>query len=202
MLPGPVSMRRRRQAVAQRRWSSPLPPQPVMTAWTTARGGSSSERRARHRVEGASRPRPSLAMSRREGSPAQVRQRLKVAMNSAGVPAVSGSGHRSYPSASGTARGGRGSAGRCRLRACGAALPGRSWPAAFGHAWLWLSSLPEPLSALLAYHAIRMRQLAKLQFTDIRDGQLHLDDQVLLAGPVRDRVNDYLDPRVAIWPIY
>ena len=55
---------------------------------------------------------------------------------------------------------------------------------------------------MLAYHAIRMRQLAKLQFTDIRDGQLHLDDQVLLAGPVRDRVNDYLGPRVAIWPIY
>ena len=54
---------------------------------------------------------------------------------------------------------------------------------------------------MLAHHAIRMRQLAKLQFTDIRDGRLRLDDQViLLAGPVRDRFNDYLDPRVAIWP--
>jgi hypothetical protein len=58
------------------------------------------------------------------------------------------------------------------------------------------------ITALLGYHAIRMRQLAQLRLTSIRDGRLHLDDQViLLAGPVRERVNDYLDHRAATWPV-
>ena len=57
------------------------------------------------------------------------------------------------------------------------------------------------ITALLAYHAIPMRQLARLQLTDIRGGRLHLDDRViLLAGPVRDRVGAYLNYRAATWP--
>ena len=57
------------------------------------------------------------------------------------------------------------------------------------------------ITALLAYHAIPMRQLAQLQLTDIRGGRLHLDDRViLLAGPVRDRVDAYLSYRAVTWP--
>ena len=57
------------------------------------------------------------------------------------------------------------------------------------------------ITALLAYHAIPMRQLARLQLTDIRGGRLHLDDRViLLAGPVRERVGAYLSYRAAAWP--
>jgi hypothetical protein len=57
------------------------------------------------------------------------------------------------------------------------------------------------ITALLAYHAVPMRQLAQLQLTDIRGGRLHLDDRViLLAEPVRDRVNTYLSYRAETWP--
>ena len=57
------------------------------------------------------------------------------------------------------------------------------------------------ITALLAYHAIRLGQLAGMQLTDIRGGRLHLDDRVvLLAGPVRDRVDAYLSYRAATWP--
>jgi integrase len=57
------------------------------------------------------------------------------------------------------------------------------------------------ITALLAYHAIRLGQLAKLQLTDIRGGRLHLDDRViLLAKPVRDRVDAYLNYRAVTWP--
>ena len=56
------------------------------------------------------------------------------------------------------------------------------------------------ITALLAYHAIPIRQLARLQLTDIRGGRLHLDDRViLLAEPVRDRVDAYLTYRAATW---
>ena len=57
------------------------------------------------------------------------------------------------------------------------------------------------ITALLAYHAIPMQQLAQLQLTDIRGGRLHLDDRViLLADPVRERVDAYLCYRAATWP--
>jgi hypothetical protein len=57
------------------------------------------------------------------------------------------------------------------------------------------------ITALLAYHAIPMRQLAQLQLTDIRSGRLYLDGRViLLAGPVRDRVDAYLCYGAATWP--
>ena len=56
------------------------------------------------------------------------------------------------------------------------------------------------ITALLAYHAIPMRQLERLQLIDIRGGRLHLDDRViLLAGPVRERVDTYLNYRTATW---
>ena len=46
-----------------------------------------------------------------------------------------------------------------------------------------------------------MRQMARVQLTDIRGGRLHLDDRViLLAEPVRDRVDAYLAYRAATWP--
>jgi len=46
-----------------------------------------------------------------------------------------------------------------------------------------------------------MRQLAKQQLTGIRGGRLHLDDRViLLAEPVRGRVDAYLNYRAATWP--
>ena len=57
------------------------------------------------------------------------------------------------------------------------------------------------ITAVLAYHALRIGQLAELQLTDIRGGRLHLDDRViLLARPVRDRVDAYLSHRAATWP--
>src|SRR5262249_1618535 len=57
------------------------------------------------------------------------------------------------------------------------------------------------ITALLAYHAIPMRQLAQLQLTDIRGGRLHLDDRgILLAQPVRDPASAYLSYRTATWP--
>jgi hypothetical protein len=57
------------------------------------------------------------------------------------------------------------------------------------------------LAALLAFHAVRIYQLAALRLTDIRDGRLHIGDQVIpLAGPVRQRVARYLDWRQQSWP--
>ena len=57
------------------------------------------------------------------------------------------------------------------------------------------------ITALLACHAIPMRQLARLLLTDVRGGRLYLDDRVvLLAGPVRERVSAYLSYRAATWP--
>lgn len=57
------------------------------------------------------------------------------------------------------------------------------------------------LAALLAFHAIRPRQLRALQLTDIRDGRLHLDSRLIpLAGPVRDRLATWLDERARRWP--
>ncbi|MEU8196301.1 hypothetical protein AB0C10_21195 [Microbispora amethystogenes] len=64
---------------------------------------------------------------------------------------------------------------------------------------------PDPtaaaLAALLAFHAVRVKQLCHLRVTDVRDGRLHLDGQViLLAEPVRQRLRAYLDHRNARWP--
>src|ERR1019366_6229378 len=57
------------------------------------------------------------------------------------------------------------------------------------------------LAALLAFHAVRICQLCALKLTDLRDGRLHIGDQViLLAGPVRQRLGHYLDFRERTWP--
>jgi hypothetical protein len=57
------------------------------------------------------------------------------------------------------------------------------------------------LAALLAYHALRAHELCSLRLTDIRDGRLYLDKQVIpLAEPVRHRVATYLDYRASRWP--
>lgn len=57
------------------------------------------------------------------------------------------------------------------------------------------------LTALLAFHAVRIYQLCALRLTDIRDGRLHIGDQViLLAAPVRQRLTRYLDYRHQAWP--
>jgi integrase len=57
------------------------------------------------------------------------------------------------------------------------------------------------LAALLAFHAIRIRELRELRVTDVRDGRLHLPDRVVpLAEPVRQRMTAYLDYRHECWP--
>ncbi|MFF5265197.1 hypothetical protein ACFY4C_40470 [Actinomadura viridis] len=56
-------------------------------------------------------------------------------------------------------------------------------------------------AALLAFHGLWSRELRGLQLTDVRDGRLHLADRtILLAQPVRDRLNSYLDHRNIRWP--
>jgi hypothetical protein len=57
------------------------------------------------------------------------------------------------------------------------------------------------LAALLAFHAIRIRQLRLLHLTDVRDGRLLLDDRIVpLAVPVRLRLTAYLNYRQRRWP--
>lgn len=57
------------------------------------------------------------------------------------------------------------------------------------------------LAALLAYHAIRTKDLRNLLLTDVDNGRLHVGQQViLLAGPARDCLAAYLDYRTATWP--
>ncbi|NUT07679.1 MAG: hypothetical protein HOV76_29830 [Hamadaea sp.] len=57
------------------------------------------------------------------------------------------------------------------------------------------------LSALLAFHAIRLCQLRHLKLTDYHDGRLHLPNHVVvLAEPVRQRLTAYLDYRQRMWP--
>jgi integrase len=57
------------------------------------------------------------------------------------------------------------------------------------------------LAGLLAFHAIRIRQLCALHLTDLRDRRLHVDDRVIpLATPVRQRLTAYLNSRQHSWP--
>ena len=57
------------------------------------------------------------------------------------------------------------------------------------------------LAALLAFHAVRVGQLCRLNLTDLRDGRLHIGDQtILLASAVRERLTAYLDYRARRWP--
>ncbi|MBF6207222.1 hypothetical protein IU483_24485 [Streptomyces gardneri] len=64
---------------------------------------------------------------------------------------------------------------------------------------------PDPtcaaLAGLLAFHAVRVRQLITLRITDIHEGRVHLPDRVIpLAEPVHQRVSAYLDYRNSRWP--
>ncbi|MEN3614280.1 hypothetical protein AAH979_32615 [Plantactinospora sp. ZYX-F-223] len=57
------------------------------------------------------------------------------------------------------------------------------------------------LPALLAFHAVRLKQLRAMLLTDVRDGRLHIGDQVIvLAEPARQRLTAYLNHRAATWP--
>lgn len=57
------------------------------------------------------------------------------------------------------------------------------------------------ITALLAFHGVRLYQIGTLKLTDLHDGRLHLGDHtILLAEPVRQRLNTYLDYRSATWP--
>ncbi len=52
------------------------------------------------------------------------------------------------------------------------------------------------LSALVIFHPLTSRELRTATATDLRDGRLFLPNRtILLAGPVRDRLADYLDYR-------
>ncbi|WP_280316862.1 hypothetical protein [Nocardia wallacei] len=64
---------------------------------------------------------------------------------------------------------------------------------------------PDPtcaaMAGLLAFHAMRVRQLITLRVTDVHDGRVHLPDRVVpLAEPVRQRLSAYLDYRNSQWP--
>jgi integrase len=61
------------------------------------------------------------------------------------------------------------------------------------------------VAALAAYHALRSGDLRGLQLDDIRDRHLRIgrgprEHVVLLAPPVRQRLNTYLQHRTARWP--
>lgn len=57
------------------------------------------------------------------------------------------------------------------------------------------------LAALLAFHAIRISQLRRVQLCDIVDGRLQLPTHTVVLGePVRERLRNYLDGRTRRWP--
>lgn len=57
------------------------------------------------------------------------------------------------------------------------------------------------LSALVIFHGLRPDELRDLMLTDVRDSRLHLDNRVvLLAEPVKQRLNAYLAHRRQRWP--
>jgi integrase len=57
------------------------------------------------------------------------------------------------------------------------------------------------LTALLAFHGLRSRQLCGLRLGDLYDGRLHLGGRtILLAIPVRQRLAAWLDHRNTRWP--
>jgi site-specific recombinase XerC len=57
------------------------------------------------------------------------------------------------------------------------------------------------LAALLAFHGVRLYQLCQVRLADVRDGRLHVGEQVILLAPgVRDRLDAWLTERAARWP--
>jgi hypothetical protein len=54
---------------------------------------------------------------------------------------------------------------------------------------------------LIAFHALRSGQLQRLLLTDIHDGRLHMaGNDIVLADPVRVRLNTWLADRARRWP--
>jgi hypothetical protein len=57
------------------------------------------------------------------------------------------------------------------------------------------------LAGLLIFHGLRPRQLRQMLLTDLRDGRLHIDDQVILLAPqVSARLAANLSYRAERWP--
>jgi hypothetical protein len=57
------------------------------------------------------------------------------------------------------------------------------------------------LAALVAFHALRAKDVRALLLTDLRDGRLHLDGRtILLADPVRAKLAAWLEERRRRWP--
>jgi hypothetical protein len=57
------------------------------------------------------------------------------------------------------------------------------------------------IAALIAFHALRNGQVRQLLLTDIRDGRLHVDgNSIVMADPVRQRINAWLTERARRWP--
>ena len=57
------------------------------------------------------------------------------------------------------------------------------------------------IAALIAFHALTNAQVRHLRLTDIRDGRLHLErNTIVIADPVRERVNAWLAERARRWP--
>lgn len=57
------------------------------------------------------------------------------------------------------------------------------------------------IASLIAFHALRNGQLRRLQLVDVRDGRLRVDTNVIvLAEPVRRRLNAWLAERTRRWP--
>ncbi|WP_433436133.1 hypothetical protein [Nonomuraea sp. CA-141351] len=57
------------------------------------------------------------------------------------------------------------------------------------------------MASLLIFHGLRPRQLRSMQLTDLRDGRLYIDDQVILLAPqVGVRLAAYLKHRSSRWP--
>jgi site-specific recombinase XerD len=57
------------------------------------------------------------------------------------------------------------------------------------------------LAALVAFHALRNGQLRRLHLVDVQDGRLHVDaNTIVLADPVRRRLNTWLAERGRRWP--
>ncbi len=57
------------------------------------------------------------------------------------------------------------------------------------------------LAALVAFHALRPKDICSLTLTDLRDGRLYLDGRIiLLADPVRTKLSVWLDERGRRWP--
>ena len=57
------------------------------------------------------------------------------------------------------------------------------------------------LAAIIAYHALRNRELRELRLADVHDGRIHLRNRtVLLTQPAMKALSQWLDERARRWP--